>query len=234
MRHLDFVELLNRQGLHVFTVRDAQRMLKKRGKYVSLFLSSGAAINRIERGKYYLDGTGINEIASHIVSPCYLSLETAFAFHGLTTQIPININVVSTRRHREIKLRGTKIRFVRLDKSRFFGYFYVNNISMATVEKALLDLLYLDGNGGEAVEAIGAATARGKLDFTLLRDFTIQMHCKALTNKVGFLAELYGSRSDKLLRYRSKNYVPLSKGARLRDARWHVLYEKEWLAVKAR
>lgn len=229
MKAEDLTKMLNDYDMHVFTISEAAQLLKKSDKYVSLFLSKIHCIKRLERGKYYLDGTSMYEIASHIVSPSYLSLETAFKIKGLTAQIPIVTYVVSTKRHKGIKINGNTIKFVKFSKSRFFGYTYGNNVSIATVEKAIVDYLYLGYDYGYAAEIFGEALARDRLDIDRLKEFALMMQSRALVSKVGFLLGVYGVDASDLYKNKSRNYVRLSQTARAHDKRWRVIYEQQWL-----
>ena len=233
MKSEDFTKALEGYGLRVFTIGDAVRILKKQNKYVSLYLSKIPNIKRLVRGKYYLAEASTYEIASHVVSPSYLSLITAFSIYNLTTQIPLITYVVSTRQHRSVDLRGKgAIKFIKMDKERFFGYEYRNNISIATIEKAIIDSLYLKNNYGEVIEAFDEAITRNKLNIKKLKEFAIMMKSPAIVNKIGFLLSMYEIDCDDLLPYKSKDYVKLSASSESHGKKWRVIYESRWLSTK--
>lgn len=232
MRTDDFIDVLNQYGLRVFTIEDATKLLKKPRNYVSLYLSKSKRIVRIERGKYFIEGTGAYEIASHILSPSYLSLVSALKLYGLTTQIPIQIYVISTKRHMPVKLKGYAINFIKIDKGRFFGYVNNNGISLATVEKAILDSLYFNISFGDTADAFGTALLRGKIDIVRLKELALYMKSPALISKLGFMLSLYGINAEDLLKKRSKNYIILSKAGKSRDKKWRVVYESDWKKIK--
>ncbi len=230
MKAESLVALLAENGMRVFTVKDAGKLMGKSPKYASLFLSRAKGVRRLERGKYYIDGTGIYEIASHVLSPSYLDLETAFRLHNLTTQIPNVITVASSRRHKAMRIGGYTIRFLSVERKRLFGYVTANGVVVASVEKAIIDSLYLGVGFGECMEAFGSALGRKKINIEALINLTIEMDSMALAARVGFLLKLFKFDARALKRYRPYNWTKLSAKADLKDAEWRVLYEKRWLA----
>ncbi len=230
MKSEDFIKLLDRYSMPVFTIGDAARLIGKPRGYASLYLSKMPGIRRIERGKYFVEGTSVYRIASHIVSPSYLTTTTAFAVYGLTTQIPIEVHVAATARHRPVEVEGNRITFARIGKKRFFGYIYRNGVSIATVEKSIIDALFLGVGFGEVIDAASKALKMRKLSVQKLEEFTIMFGSKALASKIGFILEFCGAESSALVRYRSKNPVMLSAGAEHYDKKWHVLYDERLLS----
>lgn len=94
-----------------------------------------------------MDPPELNEIATTIASPSYISFENALYHHGVISQSPRGrLNVAVQGRPRELSTPLGKIRFVHLKRSLFFG-FDTNRI--ASAEKAWLDLLYIRGRQGQ-------------------------------------------------------------------------------------
>jgi predicted transcriptional regulator of viral defense system len=137
--------------MSVFTLDDTVKILHKNRVYSTLFLHRCAKkglINRVERGLYYVkDRYNEYEIASHIVNPSYVSMVSALAYYGLTTQIPRVVYVVSTKRHNTLKgVAGFDIVFKKIKRSMLFGYRKEanGNIFIAEPEKALIDIYYFN------------------------------------------------------------------------------------------
>ncbi len=105
MQFADLVATFTEKGMHVFTFNDAVGVLGKRRSYVKLLLSrmvSRNAIHRVERGIYCTESAGVLETASNIVQPSYVSLMAALSYYGVTTQVPILIDVITSKRHRPV------------------------------------------------------------------------------------------------------------------------------------
>lgn len=75
--------------------------------------------------------------------PSYISLQTALFYHGMISQIPQTIYAVSLARTRQYATHFGNISIHHLQPNFFFGFDIVDQIKMATKEKALVDLLYL-------------------------------------------------------------------------------------------
>lgn len=133
----------------VFSVRDIANTLDKSREYAYLVayrLKRAGAINEIEKGKYTLEEDPF-VIASWIVWPSYISGWAALNFYKLTDQLPFTIHIVTTKKRKRkiISYGKTKIEFVKIKKSAFFGFeriIYQNReIFIAEKEKAIIDAL---------------------------------------------------------------------------------------------
>ncbi len=151
MQTSDFVRFLIEMRMPVFTLDDAVKILQKNRAYSILFLHrcvKKELIGRVERGLYYVkERYNEYEIASHVVNPSYVSMVSALAYYGLTTQIPRVIYVVSTKRHNKLKgVAGFDIVFKKIKKDMLFGYRKEadGNIFIAEPEKALIDIYYFN------------------------------------------------------------------------------------------
>lgn len=147
----DFIRFLIESRMSVFTLNDAVKILHKNRTYSILFIHrcmKKGLIGRIERGLYYVkERYNEYEIASHIVDSSYVSMVSALAYYGLTTQIPRVIYVVSTKRHRRLKgVAGFDIVFKNIKREMLFGYRKEanGNIFIAEPEKALIDIYYFN------------------------------------------------------------------------------------------
>lgn len=151
MQTRDFVRFLIEEHMPVFTLNDTVKILRKNRTYSILFLHrcvKRGFIGRIERGLYYVkDRYNEYEIASHVVDHSYVSMVSALAYYGLTTQIPRVVYVVSTKRHKLLKgIVGFDIVFKKIKDSMLFGYKKEadGNIFVAEPEKALIDIYYFN------------------------------------------------------------------------------------------
>ncbi len=182
---MDILSILREQREGVFTTHEIAQLTGSGAKYASLItlrMLKGNMIRRAERGKYYLPNTSIYAIASNMVYPSYVSLFAAFRYYNLTTQMPRIIDIVTTKRHKEIKeLEGSRVRFVTFQKRRFFGFGIDRETGalVADIEKALVDSLYLgDPQYAYVEEAAELAYAKGMLSSEKLVLYAENMRSK--------------------------------------------------------
>ncbi|MGC8496344.1 MAG: type IV toxin-antitoxin system AbiEi family antitoxin domain-containing protein [Candidatus Micrarchaeia archaeon] len=149
MQTKEFIRFLASRNITVFTLNDATKIIGLGKKYTSLFLQRAiekGVIGRVERGLYYIKSNANEyEIASSVLNPSYVSMVSALAYYGLTTQIPRLVYVVSTKRHKSIKLtNGYEIIFKHVKQAMMFGYHKEanGNVFMADPEKAIVDIFY--------------------------------------------------------------------------------------------
>lgn len=187
----DLLEELEGHGKVVFTLNDAARIMNKPKKYVSKLLSSNRRVIRIERGKYFINtGKGIDlyAISSQIVFPSYISLFAAFQFYSITDQIVTTFSVISLRRHRKINLGDNTIEFRNVSRERFFGYAKVQGVYMASVEKAVVDSLYLNlPEFSYVAEAFSTGIRKGIINVEKLVEYSDRMNSSAVRKKLDIL-----------------------------------------------
>ena len=151
MQTSDFVRFLIERHIPVFTLDDTVKIRHKNRAYTILFLHrcvKKGFIGRVKRGLYYVkERYNEYEIASHLVNPSYVSMISALAYYGLTTQIPRVVYVISTKRHSALRgVAGFDIIFKKIKKEMLFGYRKEadGNIFIADPEKALIDIYYFN------------------------------------------------------------------------------------------
>lgn len=205
MKSEEFLNALHGLGTRVFTSADAARTLGKGTKYTALFLrrlSDRGRIWRIERGKYYVSGASVYAVASNILRPSYVSLFSAFRFHGITTQNVSAIDIIALREHPEVRgIEGMSAKFTRLDRRRFFGFYRDRETGafVARVEKAIVDSLYLRNPPLEyVIEALSSAREDDKLDDEALAQFALRMDSAVLLTRLGGAARAAGIENEGL------------------------------------
>ncbi len=175
----------------VFTINDASMLMKKPKKYVSKILSSNRKVKRIERGLYFISssrGDNLYEIASQIVFPSYISLFAAFQYYSVTDQVIKKYSVISIKRHREINLGENIIEFRTIGRERFFGFNRVQNAYIASIEKAILDSLYLNIPAFSYVkEAFDLSRQNSMLNLKVLREYAHRMNSGSVNRKLSKL-----------------------------------------------
>lgn len=220
-----FAEELERLGLVVFTVADVARITGKPRNYCWLFLKrleDGKKIIRVERGKYCLKGADPYTVASRLVFPSYVSFLSALAFHHLTTQVPVVIQVACSRQKRPVEFGGSRITFTKLRRKALFGFRRYNGVIAAEPEKAIIDILAFPGQAptSEAFYAIRQGIDAGKLE-----EYARRLGSSAARRRVGFLLENAGIRTalrqPKATRYEPLNPLLPRKGRK--NSKWKLL-----------
>ena len=222
MKREDFMDYLINHGIKVFNIHEAARIFGKPEKYVSIRMSQMPKINRAARGIYFIQDTDLSEVATKIISPSYLSLLSAYAFHGVTTQIPIEYQVMSPVQHKNMKINGYQIKFFKLRQDRVFGYSAASGTIVASIEKAIVDSLYFNLYTDETLDVM--LNNYSEINKKRLLQYGIRMNSKATISRLGYLLETSGYDSDSLLEYRSQRYVNFGGGGESRSSKWRVNY----------
>lgn len=223
MKAREFLRALESNGLKTFDLNDAVKIIRKPAGYVSMFLSSIGEIKRIERGKYYVDGTDPYVIASNLLHPSYISLISALGYYKSITQMPVEIDVMALRQHKALSIEGYRVRFFKIKRRRFFGYGNDDGVFIATPEKAIIDCLSFNVDFFYVSE--GFKRLRESLDVTKIKEYAKIMGGRALISKLGFLLDRFGVPADDLLGYRSRMKVYISRPGAEKDSKWGVLYD---------
>ena len=109
-------------------------------------LAKAGRFVRLMRGKWatttQLDPLILPEYLT-VPFPSYISLQTALFYHGMISQIPQTIYAVSLARTHQYATPFGNISIHHLQPDFFFGFEIMNQIKIATPEKALIDVLYL-------------------------------------------------------------------------------------------
>ena len=146
----EYVEILLRSPKSIFSTKDIALLWGEKGEAssrvrLSDYVKNGKLI-RVHRGMYAKDKNYDRlELATRIYTPSYISFETVLTRTGVNFQYYGNIFVASYIT-REIEADGQKISFVRMKDfvlSNTIGIEHVNDVAIATKERAFLDRIYV-------------------------------------------------------------------------------------------
>ncbi len=197
MKAIAFIKTLQELQKTVFTVKDISRLINKPVEYTWIYLyrlNSEGHIIRVERNKYTLSQDPY-EVGSNLVFPAYISFLSAYYLHGLTTQIPITVQVVSTKPRKPLYFQMMNIRFIAFQKKRIFGYskqkFREKYIFIADKEKAIVDSLYLPKQCpiSETFEAL----QNKEVDTSKLTEYALRMKSVVVIKRLGYMLEKLGT-----------------------------------------
>lgn len=182
MQYSEFLSSLKANGISVFTVSEASKILGKTALYTAKFLQKREGIERVEKGKYCISGATDDAVASHIVYPSYLSLISALRYYNLTNQLPGEKYVITTVRHKPLLFHKYKIRFIKVNKKLMFGFSEINGVSIASPEKIFVDVLYLKKEVWYT-EEFQEGLKRGVIDIRKIKDYVIRIGNRQLEKK---------------------------------------------------
>ncbi len=93
------------------------------------------------------------QLANIAQVPSYISLTTALAYHGLTTQMQREfIESVALKRTTQIQVKQALFSYTKIAGQLYFGFHKEKDFFVATPEKALLDAVYLTSLGRYALD----------------------------------------------------------------------------------
>ncbi len=102
-------------------------------------------VKRICKG-YYANPFNIpslEEIASCIYYPSYISLESALSYWGVISQIPNVLTMITIKLPLKIKSNFGEIEYHQIKKDYFWGFIKKGYFFIAEPEKAILDCIYI-------------------------------------------------------------------------------------------
>jgi len=174
-------------------------------------LKEEGLIVEVENGKYLLLGLEPERalsnplfIASHLVTPAYVSYWSALHFYGLTEQVPLTVFAATTKKKRPVSFRGFRFRFVTVQPRKFFGYRRETmgelTILIADEAKAIVDSLDQPRYAGGVAEVAKALRAALEVvEVPTLIEYANRMEDKSLGSRLGYLLETLGHPVEGLI-----------------------------------
>lgn len=147
------IHILHQKGISLFTIQDAKKIFqyKKENTLYKLLqrLENKNIIKRVKSGKYLFTFKEIQDyqLANFLITPSYISLESALSFYGVLSQFPYTVSSVTIRKNKTISYQDKEYEYNHIGTRYFFGFLKKDNFLIATPEKALLDELYFISKG---------------------------------------------------------------------------------------
>ena len=202
---------LEKVGLKVFSVDDLlSHGFDKRIVHDSLSsLAKKGTISRVRKGVYIKASPKLLYdrlqqfespllVASKIAEKdYYIGYLSAMQIYGVVEHIPFIVYVATFRRRRNFRYGVYEVRFVNLNKRKFFGYerkeMGGSYLYVSGKEKTIIDCLdhpeYCGGVEG-AVGLISELIYKEKIDWDTLMDYVLKMKEQALLHRMGYVLEL--------------------------------------------
>lgn len=227
MRLSNAIDKFASSGKHVFTVYDIAKMLGKSTAYASLVLSRSKKVHKIERGKYYIEGASIYEIASNVIYPSYVSMQAGLQYYELIDQNVIRYSIVTLKKHKSLEVNGSSINFIKTQKKVFFGYTEDNGSYIVSPDKLFIDCLYFRGVPFSVlIDSINEANRDKLINYQKIKEYAILIGSGVLISKLGFLLERAGINADDLLKYKYHSNISLSNTGDIgRSKKWGINYD---------
>ncbi len=222
MRTINLLENLKKHP--TFRLVDIERITKTNKNYAK------TKINRLIKAKdvscvskgIYTVSSNIEEIASNIVYPSYISSWYASYYKGYTEQIVNKITIFTTIKKSLIKYNRYKINFVKT--KHMFGYIKQDNIFIVDDNKLLIDV-YLKPKEIGNIDEIIKIVKKGNFNKNKIIEYLKKINKKSLVKKIGYLLERYRN-IDICNNFKiDKNYVllnPFSKKTTKTNTKWRV------------
>lgn len=142
------IKILHQKGISLLNIPDAKKIFgsKKENTLYKLLqrLEKAEVIERIAKGKYRFLLREVDDfaLANFLLTPSYVSLESALSFYGILPQFPYAVTSVTPLKSKKMTYQEKEFEFSHLEKKYFFGFEKKDAFLIATPEKALLDELY--------------------------------------------------------------------------------------------
>jgi predicted transcriptional regulator of viral defense system len=140
-------------GLSLFTLSTLRELLGvvTDSTFYSVIkrLVTAGVLTKIEKDKYTLASIKIEEfkLANFLLSPSYVSFESVLNRCGILSQFPYEVTSATLKKTVKKEVDSKFFSYTHLQKSLYWGYEKIDNILIASPEKALLDQLYLTSKG---------------------------------------------------------------------------------------
>ena len=204
---------LLRRGVTIAKAEDlssAAGLSKSWAKNVLSKLAKRGAAHRVGRGKYAIIPADVMYgRKSYVVDPFvlasgllkdseyYVAYQSAVHVHGIAEQVPFRTTVAVLRQRRQVKFGNVQIDFVKLKRSKFFGFKKVKYsnvfLMVSDLEKTVIDCIDrqdLCGGVVEIARTLSNAVATEKLEWERLVSWVRMFKSYALAQRLGFLPNI--------------------------------------------
>lgn len=149
MAFRDFEKFCRLNGLGIFTINDLKVLFSNYSpEYVRIKIhrwKEQGYIDSLKNGLYCFPEANLDEfeVASRLISPSYISMETALSHYSIIPDVSGEVISVTTKNTRNFEINGVRYSYHHVKNSFFADYIHLDNsVFMATREKAILDFFY--------------------------------------------------------------------------------------------
>ncbi len=149
MNFLEFQKFCRENQIVIFTIKDLKILLNAYSdQYLRLKLNrwkKKGYIVSLKKSLYSFSDAVIDEfeIASHLIFPSYISLESALSHYSIIPDISGRVTSVTTKNTRYFKIHTVQYHYHHIKTNLFTDYHNLRDtIFIASPEKAILDFFY--------------------------------------------------------------------------------------------
>jgi len=182
------LKILNQSGKTVFRLEDLKSLWqdsKLNTKITAKRMVEKGLILKLAKGYYALNKEyNIYELANLIISPSYISFNSALFYWNISFQVSDTVNSVALLNY-EKKIEDKIYKYYAMKKNLFYnsrGIIWRGNVSLASPERAILDSCYFG--------LLFNVDREEKINFTVLREIS-SFYPKSVQQKV---KKIYGSK----------------------------------------
>ena len=202
---------LARKNKNIFTIKDLKKY-DKAGKKISYSLMKKKWVVQLKRGLFVIvpldvgvQGASVFAVSNlivpqYLVKKYYLSYGSALHHHGFSDQLLREVAVATDKAKKPVQLIDSKVVFVHLKKSKFFGIQEINLegkvVKIANKEKTIIDCLEKPQFCG-GIEEVAKAIYFNfeELDLPKLVAYGEKMNNSCILKRLGYLLEkLHGKK----------------------------------------
>ena len=150
---IEIIKKFQENNFALFTLADFGKLFNIKNKH-TLYkkiqrLKKRKVIKKLIKGKYLCLFQKSSEfaIANFLLTPSYISLESALSFYSIITGFPYQITSMAIKKTKTYHIDQREYSYAKINQGLFWGYEKKENFLIADKEKSLLDYLYLNFKG---------------------------------------------------------------------------------------
>lgn len=212
-------------------VRNLANKLTKNGWLVRIKKGVYTIANIESRGSVSIHSF---KVAQVLVKDSYISFESALQYHGMFDQLLKTVSSVTVKRHKSVKIDNINYEYIYTKKDLFFGWEEkrVENyiVRVATIEKAILDILYFRRNI-YSIDLVFEKLKEHTADVDLNRSNQFSEKYSITAQRIlGFLFDKLSINSEFLYEIikKSKGCSFMSKDSNKFDSKWRLYYHEHF------
>lgn len=155
---LEIYRTLQEEGIALLTTTDLRRRFRVASvntayKMLHRLVRKGL-LTRIQGGVYQVSDRPVHDfvVANAIVTPSYVSLESALSRYSILSQFPFVVTSVTAKKRKRVETANKTFEYAHIASHLFSGFVKEDDYLIATPEKALFDMVYLAAKGLRSVD----------------------------------------------------------------------------------
>lgn len=152
---MKFIDVFKKKNISLFNSYDVKKIFNVKStntlKQLLRRLTNDRVIRSLVKGKYLFLYSPKERsdfaTANFLITPSYISLESALSYYGLLDQFPYQITSITVQKTKTIKTNGKVFTYAKIAKKFFCDYVKIDDFLIASKEKAIFDYFYFASKG---------------------------------------------------------------------------------------